>query len=121
MSEHEAPRDDPTDDVLADQADDETPLDIAPDRRRVKTDKKDLPIETLCAWESRGRINPQPDFQRYYVWTNLKASRLIESLLLEIPIPVVYVAEESQSTYTVVDGQQRVTTICSFVRGTFPD
>jgi hypothetical protein len=80
-----------------------------------------LPVETIHSWVSRGKINPQPDFQRYYVWNNLKASRLIESLLLDIPIPVVYVAEESNQTYSVVDGQQRITSISSFINGQFPD
>jgi hypothetical protein len=107
--------------LIIDQAEDETPLEIAPDRRRVKTDKRDLPVETVYGWVSRGKINPQPDFQRYYVWNNTKASRLIESLLLDIPIPVVYVAEESTKTYSVVDGQQRITSISSFISGKFPD
>lgn len=103
------------------ESEDETPLEIPPERRRVKTDKRDLPVETLHSWVSRGKINPQPDFQRYYVWNNLKASRLIESLLLDIPIPVVYVAEEANQTYSVVDGQQRITSIHSFINGKFPD
>jgi hypothetical protein len=46
---------------------------------------------------------------------------LIESLLLDIPIPVIYVAEEAAKNYAVVDGQQRLTSICSFIDGKFPD
>lgn len=107
--------------ISIEQDEDETPIDVAPDRRRVKTEKSDLPVDTLCGWVSRGKINPQPEFQRYYVWNGVKASRLIESLLLDIPIPVVYVAEEANRTYSVVDGQQRVTSISSFVGGKFPD
>jgi hypothetical protein len=107
--------------VIIEQEDDEAPLDVAPDRRRVKTDKSDLPVETLHSWVTRGKINPQPEFQRYFVWNNVKASRLIESLLLDIPIPVVYVAEEANKTYSVVDGQQRITSVCSYVNGKFPD
>src|SRR5690349_1604662 len=99
--------------ILVEQNDDETPIDVPVDRRRVKTDKKDLPVDTIYGWVSRGKVNPQPDFQRYYVWNNTKASRLIESLLLDIPIPVVYVAEELNKTYSVVDGQQRITSVCS--------
>lgn len=107
--------------VIVDQVEDEAPLEIAADKRRVKTDKRDLPVETLHAWVARGKINPQPEFQRYYVWNNTKASRLIESLLLDIPIPVVYVAEEADKSYSVVDGQQRITSISSFIGGKFPD
>ena len=66
--------------ILIEQDDDETPLDIAPDRRRVKTEKSDMPVDTIFNWVSRGKINPQPEFQRYYVWNEVKASRLIESL-----------------------------------------
>ena len=104
-----------------DTDDDEAPLDIPPDQRRVKTTKSDPPVETITGWLGRGKLNPQPDFQRNYVWSNTKASRLIESLLLDIPIPVVYVAEEPNHNYSVVDGQQRITSICSFVSGKFPD
>jgi hypothetical protein len=96
-------------------------LEIPEDRRRVKTDKNDLPVETLHTWVTRGKVNPQPDFQRFFVWNNTKASRLIESLLLDIPIPVVYMAEEANKTFSVVDGQQRITSICSFINGKYPD
>ncbi|ASC69995.1 uncharacterized protein XM38_009250 [Halomicronema hongdechloris C2206] len=106
--------------LIIDHTDDDSPLDVAPDKRRVKTEKQDLPVETLVSWVNRGKLNLQPDFQRNFVWDSGKASRLIESLLLEIPIPVIYLSEETNRTYSVVDGQQRLTSICSFVNGTFP-
>lgn len=106
---------------FVDDAEDETPLEIPSERRRVKTDRQDLPVETLHTWVKRGKLNLQPDFQRYFVWNKSKASRLIESLLLDIPIPVIYVAEEQNNTYSVVDGQQRLTSICEFINGKFPD
>lgn len=107
-------------DLIIEESDDDSPLEIAPEKRRVKTEKQDLPVETLVSWENRGKINLQPDFQRNFVWNSSKASRLIESLLLDIPLPVIYVAEERDRTYSVVDGQQRLTSICSYVNGTFP-
>lgn len=110
-----------TTELIIEQDDDEAALDIPSDRRRVKTEKSDLPVDTIFSWVSRGKINPQPDFQRYYVWNAVKASRLIESLLLDIPIPVVYVAEEANKSLSVVDGQQRITSISSYVGGKFPD
>lgn len=106
-------------DLVIEEIEDNSPLDIAPDKRRVKTEKQDLPVETLVSWVNRGKLNLQPDFQRNFVWDNGKASRLVESLLLAIPIPVIYVAEEMNRTYSVVDGQQRLTSICSFVNGKF--
>jgi hypothetical protein len=69
----------------------------------------------------RGTMILQPAFQRAYVWDRRKASRLIESLVLQIPIPVLYVAQETPSTYAVVDGQQRLTGIVAYITGTFPD
>jgi ferredoxin len=113
--------DDTSTEITIEQLEDDTPLDVKPERRRVKTDKRDLPVETLFNWVTRNKVNPQPEFQRFFVWNNMKASRLIESLLLDIPIPVVYVAEEPDKTYSVVDGQQRITSICSYIGGKFPD
>jgi len=78
-------------------------------------------VETLHGWIKRGKLDLQPDFQRYFVWNHSKASRLIESLLLDIPIPVIYVAEEANKTYSVVDDQQRLTSIGAFIDGAFPD
>nr|WP_242033560.1 DUF262 domain-containing protein [Phormidium sp. FACHB-592] len=80
-----------------------------------------MPVETLNGWATRGKLNLQPEFQRNFVWNKIKASRLIESLLLDIPIPVIYVAEEPNKTFSVVDGQQRLKSICSFINGRFPD
>ncbi|MGF1458875.1 MAG: DUF262 domain-containing protein [Leptolyngbyaceae cyanobacterium] len=111
----------PTNELVIEEIEDDTPLEIDPAKRRVKTEKQDLPVETLVSWVNRGKLNLQPDFQRNYVWNSGKASRLVESLLLAIPIPVIYVSEETNRTYSVVDGQQRLTSICSFVNGAFPD
>ncbi|MBZ9714914.1 GmrSD restriction endonuclease domain-containing protein [Deinococcus multiflagellatus] len=95
-------------------------LDIPKHERRVQTVIQDLPVETLCGRISRGALILQPEFQRNFVWNSTKASRLIESLLLNIPIPVVYVAEAAGGKQDVVDGQQRLTSISAFVAGTFP-
>ncbi|MBT2728570.1 DUF262 domain-containing protein [Bacillus sp. ISL-75] len=49
------------------------------------------------------------------------ASRLIESILMDVPIPVIYLAEEKDGTFSVIDGQQRLTSFISFLEGSFPD
>jgi hypothetical protein len=109
-------------DLLSDEPQqDDTPLDIAPEHRRVKTEKLDLPVETLHGWVNRGKLDLQPEFQRNFVRNKAKASQLIESLILEIPIPVIYVAEYQNKMYEVVDGQQRLTSICSYLDGMFPN
>ena len=96
------------------------PLDIPQHERRVHTVIQDLPVETLTQRIARGAMVLQPEFQRNFVWNTTKASRLIESLLLNIPIPVVYVAEAG-GKQEVVDGQQRLTSISAFVNGSFPE
>lgn len=58
-----------------------------------------------------------PDFQRGFVWPIEKQSRLIESILMRIPLPVFYVAEDQQGRLIVVDGRQRLTTLQRFLRG----
>src|SRR4051794_13097843 len=58
----------------------------------------------------------RPDWQRYYVWSNKEASLLVESLFLRLPIPLIYLAEEDDGTFSVVDGQQRLTALVEFVR-----
>lgn len=68
-----------------------------------------------------GDLILQPDYQRNYVATNKIASRLVESILLDVPIPVIYLAEEQDGTFSIIDGQQRITTFISFLDGKFPD
>ena len=66
-------------------------------------------------------IDLAPDFQRMSgIWNAEKKSRLIESLLLRIPIPVFYVAADEEDKWAVVDGVQRLSTIRDYVTGRFP-
>jgi hypothetical protein len=60
-----------------------------------------------------------PDYQRYYIWDNKKASLLIESILLNVPIPVIYVAEDVESRWIVVDGLQRLNSLKRFIDNEF--
>lgn len=65
-----------------------------------------------------GRFILDPDFQRGFVWDKDKQSRLIESILLRIPLPVFYVAEDDDGRLIVVDGRQRLTTLLHFLDST---
>jgi Protein of unknown function DUF262 len=56
----------------------------------------------------RDDLDPKPPFQRGYPWDFKKASRLVESVLLKVPIPPVYTAELEDETQIVIDGQQRL-------------
>lgn len=65
----------------------------------------------------QGRFVLDPDFQRGFVWDPTKQSRLIESILLRIPLPTFYVAEDRSGRLIVVDGRQRLTTFQRFLKG----
>ncbi|MCL4407771.1 MAG: DUF262 domain-containing protein [Thermotogae bacterium] len=84
--------------------------------KRVISKKADLSIYELYRQYGKGRLNLQPSFQRLPVWDNKKSSRLIESVLLEIPIPLIYLNEEENSHYSVIDGQQRLTAFFNFMQ-----
>lgn len=94
---------------------------IAPEDNRIHTSSGDLEIESLHNKQKRGRLVLQPDFQRQYVWDPAKASKLIESAILHIPLPIIYLSEEKDGKEYVIDGQQRLTSFFSFLDGTFPD
>lgn len=87
-----------------------------PTSRKLYIDKSDRSLSDLFRMISENQLDLQPDFQRNYVWTNKKASKFIESLLLGIPIPTIFLAEDKSedAIYEVVDGQQRLTSIKKF-------
>jgi len=72
-------------------------------------------VATLRDRYKKGRLDPQPHFQRYEVWTPQTNSRLVESLLLDLPIPIIYFAQEEDESTIVIDGQQRLMAIYRFL------
>jgi hypothetical protein len=90
-------------------------------KRKIYTEQGDVEIESLLGKFQRGRLNIQPEFQRQFVWDKTKSSRLLESALLDIPLPIVYLSEEKDGKENVIDGQQRLTAFFSFISGKFPD
>ena len=77
------------------------------------------PISWFVDREIEGNLTLRPDFQRRLVWADRQKSNLIESILLEIPIPEIYMQTVTdplgKSDFIVVDGQQRINTILEFV------
>lgn len=89
-----------------------------PAERRLVTQPVDLSVQTLSEqWEAKHLY--LPEIQREYVWDNGKASRLVESLILNIPIPVLYFAETADAKYEIIDGHQRVRSIVRFLANEF--
>lgn len=79
----------------------------------------DLDVEGLVKRLKRGDIFIPP-FQRDYVWNQAEASRLVESLLLGLPVPGVFLAKEGESNkMSVIDGQQRLKSLLFFYEGFF--
>lgn len=62
-----------------------------------------------------GDLNLHPDFQRNLVWDNFRKSRLIESILLRIPLPMFYFSQDDDGVLSVVDGLQRLSAIYEFM------
>lgn len=91
------------------------------ERRTIHTDPADAEVDSLYGRYKRGKLVVQPDFQRDFVWDRKRASRLIESAIMNIPIPIVYISEEPDNREYVIDGQQRLTSFFSFLDGRFPD
>lgn len=89
-----------------------------PDKIKVRSDK--MPITLLSTMIDSGDIDMNPDFQRNLVWSNFQKSRLIESILLRIPLPMFYFAEDFEGKLSVVDGLQRISTIKEFMDNKFP-
>src|SRR5574341_551482 len=91
------------------------------DARPVSSQPHDWTISTLRDKYERGQIDLQPHYQREYVWELRPElpSRLIESLLLEIPVPPLYFVRLASGKIEVVDGQQRLTTLIRFVTNQF--
>ncbi|WP_080411434.1 DUF262 domain-containing protein [Burkholderia ubonensis] len=94
--------------------------------RKVLIQQYDYAVRTLVDMVTEGDLVLDPDYQRQYRWSDDKASRFIESIALNIPVPVLYLAEEADGTFSVIDGQQRLTSLFRFLKPTelssmFPD
>ncbi|WP_291399554.1 DUF262 domain-containing protein [Daejeonella sp.] len=100
---------------------DDAELDIEAGQRKIIWQAKDFSIREFLTMKNDGELVLQPLYQRNFVATDSIASKLIESILLDVPIPVVYLAEEQDGSYSVIDGQQRLTSFLSFLEGKFPD
>ena len=79
----------------------------------------DMTIDGLVSRFQRGDIY-RPDFQRNFVWTRPQASRLIESVLLGLPIPSLFLYTKSDKRHIVIDGLQRLNTLKAFVNDSWP-
>jgi len=73
----------------------------------VRIDGLDLSFGEIISLKSAGEFELTPDYQRLFRWSQAQRSRLIESILLELPIPQIFVVERQNGVYELVDGLQR--------------
>lgn len=84
------------------------------ERRLVSFDSYDMTVRQLLDMFIEGAIFVPPEYQRQFVWGIERESELIESILLGIPVPSLFMATNSDSTWEIVDGVQRLSTIAHF-------
>lgn len=89
--------------------------DITEKRKDIHADSYDMSVGEIINMYKDGDLDIHPEFQRFFRWTNYQKTRLIESLLLNIPIPPIFVSQRSDGVWDVVDGLQRLSTIFQFV------
>src|ERR1700733_11231310 len=75
---------------------------------KVHTQSLDLSFNELLDMYSSNELDISPDYQRLFQWTLGAQSRFIESLLLEMPVPPIYVVEQEEGRYMLIDGLQRI-------------
>lgn len=84
-------------------------------RKKIKTDNYPMSIGELANLYRDGDLNINPIYQRLFRWDIAQQSSLIESILLGIPIPPIYVYQDSEGKWNLIDGLQRLSTIFKFM------
>lgn len=88
---------------------------ISNKRNEIHSDAYPMSIGELANLYKDGELDIHPEFQREYRWTLTQKTRLIESILLGIPLPSFFVSQREDGVWDVVDGLQRLSTIFSFM------
>jgi uncharacterized protein with ParB-like and HNH nuclease domain len=84
-------------------------------RQEIRTDGYSMSIGEWISLYENSEIDIHPDFQRFFRWSDHQKSTFIESILLGIPIPPIFVSQRDDGVWDVVDGVQRLSTIYEFV------
>lgn len=97
--------------IIIGEEDFQEPYDVS----SIRIDPMPMTVFEAMDRVKRGEINLQPDFQRELVWNIVQQSRLIESILIKIPLPSFYLDATNDDEWLVVDGLQRLNTLHSFI------
>lgn len=87
---------------------------ITNERKRLSSDRLDISFGELINLYKNKELVIRPEYQRLFRWSQFQKTALIESILLSIPIPPIFVAEDKDGVWELVDGLQRVSTFISF-------
>ena len=85
----------------------------------ITASPNDFNVMTLYSFVESGAVRI-PGFQRNFVWDLGRASKLIESLILGLPVPQLFLYEQARNKFLVIDGQQRLMSIYYFIKKRFP-
>lgn len=88
---------------------------IQSNRNSLKADRLDMSFGEIINIYNDGLLIVDPEYQRTFRWSTYQQTKFIESVLLGIPIPPIFVAEDSNGIWEIVDGLQRISTILSFL------
>lgn len=87
---------------------------VADSRKEIRADRMDMSFGEIMNMYDEGELVISPEFQRVFRWKEEAQTKFIESLLLGIPIPPIFVAETGENIWELVDGLQRISTVLSF-------
>jgi len=86
-------------------------------QRELVTSVVDYNLATLSDLIQTNAIDLSPEYQRRFRWDSVRQSKLIESFLMNVPVPPIFLNEDVYGKYSVIDGKQRLNTIFEFLRG----
>jgi hypothetical protein len=86
---------------------------------RIVTEQARYPLNTIASILETSKYKLNPEYQRRHRWSTVQKSRLIESLIMNVPVPAVFLYEYEFSQYEVMDGLQRLTAINEFYKNKF--
>ncbi len=87
---------------------------VLEERSKLSSDRMDISFGELINLYKNGELLIRPEYQRLFRWDSTQKTALIESILLSIPIPPIFVSEDEDGVWELVDGLQRLSTLISF-------
>ena len=83
-------------------------------RKRAETKSLDISLNELVDMHQSGELIIRPEFQRLFRWPQEKQSQFIETLLLEMPVPAIFIIEIEENKWELIDGLQRLSTFLHY-------